>query len=69
MSSSGATGAGTARYAQRWVGTNDRASYRILAGLTVSSIGLGTYLGDEDAATDLLYREAIRTAVDFQRDR
>ena len=63
MSSSGATGAGTARYAQRWVGTNDRSSYRALAGLTVSSIGLGTYLGDEDAATDLLYREAIRTAV------
>src|SRR5262249_15221859 len=59
----GATTTATAEYAARFAGVNDRASYRDLAGLTVSSIGLGTYLGDEDRTTNDLYREAIRTAV------
>ena len=63
MRKGGATRTGTARYAQRWTGTNDRSGYRELAGLTASSIGLGTYLGDEDEPTDALYREAIRAAV------
>jgi aryl-alcohol dehydrogenase-like predicted oxidoreductase len=59
----GATPGGTARCAQRGAGTNERSSYRELAGLTVSSVGLGTYLGSEDEQTDDLYREAIRAAV------
>jgi aryl-alcohol dehydrogenase-like predicted oxidoreductase len=63
VSSSGATEKATAQYARRFAGVNQRSSYRELAGLTVSSIGLGTYLGDEDSATDDLYRESIRTAV------
>jgi aryl-alcohol dehydrogenase-like predicted oxidoreductase len=58
-----ATPGGTARCAQRGAGANDRSSYRELAGLTVSSIGLGTYLGAEDEPTDSLYREAIRAAA------
>ncbi|MBV8053776.1 MAG: aldo/keto reductase [Deltaproteobacteria bacterium] len=31
--------------------------------MSVSSVGIGTYLGDEDAATDAAYAEAIRAAV------
>jgi aryl-alcohol dehydrogenase-like predicted oxidoreductase len=45
------------------VKASDPASYRELAGMTVSSIGLGTYLGDDDAATDALYRQAIHAAI------
>jgi aryl-alcohol dehydrogenase-like predicted oxidoreductase len=63
VSSKGATEAGTARYARRWAGANHPASHREMAGLMVSSIGLGTYLGDEDTVTDGLYRGAILTAV------
>jgi aryl-alcohol dehydrogenase-like predicted oxidoreductase len=63
VKSHGATTAATAAYTRRFAGTNHRAGYRDLAGLSVSSIGLGTYLGDEDEATDALYREAVHTAV------
>lgn len=37
--------------------------YSDAAGLAVSSIGLGTYLGDEDAGTDRAYEEAIGLAL------
>jgi aryl-alcohol dehydrogenase-like predicted oxidoreductase len=61
MSSRGATEAATAEYARRFA--EARVGYRELAGLTASSIGLGTYLGDEQASTDALYQKAIRTAI------
>jgi aryl-alcohol dehydrogenase-like predicted oxidoreductase len=61
VSTSGATAAGTAAYAGRVAGA--AAGYRQLDGLTVSTVGLGTYLGDEQPGTDTLYHEAIRTAV------
>lgn len=61
MNSKGATAVGTAEYARRFA--EARPGYRELAGLTVSSVGLGTYLGDEQAGTDALYQEAVRTAV------
>ncbi|HVR69452.1 MAG TPA: aldo/keto reductase [Vicinamibacteria bacterium] len=60
---SGATSAGTAAYAQRLGGTAAAGHFRAALGLTASSIGLGTYLGREDDATDRSYREAIETAV------
>ncbi|HJQ84817.1 MAG TPA: aldo/keto reductase [Candidatus Binatia bacterium] len=41
------------------------AHFRSLAGLTVSSIGLGTYLGEEDDVTDRAYGEAIVDAVNL----
>jgi aryl-alcohol dehydrogenase-like predicted oxidoreductase len=57
-----ATAAGTITYASRF--SNLPGNYRRLMGsLSVSSLGLGTYLGDEDDATDAAYREAIRTAL------
>lgn len=57
-----ASTAGTARYRDRF----DHAAsghFRTEQGLVLSSIGIGTYLGNADSATDEAYREAIVTAV------
>ena len=54
-----ATAAGTAAFAAGF----DAAHFRRLDDLTVSSVGLGTYLGDADDATDTRYGDAIRTAA------
>jgi aryl-alcohol dehydrogenase-like predicted oxidoreductase len=56
-----ATPEATAAYARRFA--NYQENYRPLLGLSVSSLGIGTYLGDEDATTDAAYAEAIRAAV------
>ena len=57
-----ATPEGTARYAQRFASTVAADNYRRLDSAGhLSSLGLGTYLGHEDAATDSLYRRAICT--------
>jgi aryl-alcohol dehydrogenase-like predicted oxidoreductase len=37
--------------------------FKIFAGLTLSSIGIGTYLGNPDDQTDLLVKEAIMKSV------
>lgn len=65
MTTNAATPNGTSGYADRIVagGTAVRDHYRAAAGLTVASIGLGTYLGDPDDATDMLYAEAVTEAV------
>jgi aryl-alcohol dehydrogenase-like predicted oxidoreductase len=39
--------------------------FRDFQGLTISSIGLGTYLGEHDASTDAQYRDAILRAVEL----
>ncbi len=56
-----ATAAGTSAYAAHF--TNLSANYRPMIGLATSSIGLGTYLGEYDEATDRAYEDAIRAAV------
>lgn len=60
-----ATAEGTRRYADRQVAGLGRspASYGLLDGLTVSSVGAGTYLGEADEITDVLYTEAVAEAV------
>ena len=60
MKSGFATPAGTARFADRFPAFQD--FFRGAQGLTVSSLGLGTYLGNPDEATDLAYAEAARAA-------
>lgn len=58
-----ATAEGTAAYRRRF----DRlpaGHFRTAWGLQVSSIGLGTYLGDADAVTDEAYRSAIAAVLD-----
>jgi len=62
--SQGATHEGTKRFAEKW---RDRAAeehFRESSGRVVSSIGIGTYLGQPDPRTDTAYTEAIVTAVE-----
>jgi aryl-alcohol dehydrogenase-like predicted oxidoreductase len=59
MSTNCATPEGTARYRDRFP---DRA-FREQQGLVLSSIGIGTYLGNADEATDANYTHAVVRAV------
>jgi len=58
-----ATPQGTAAYAARLAGEVAAGHFRTVEGLHVSSVGIGTYLGQPDAATDLRYEDAIVAAV------
>lgn len=58
-----ATPEGTARYVARFAGRVAEGHFRQAQGLWVSSIGLGTYLGDPDEATDRAYVEAVKRAI------
>lgn len=58
-----ATGTGTARYASRLAGFAAEEHFRRDDGLSLSSIGLGTYLGDETEDDDRAYEEAVTTAL------
>lgn len=60
-----ATATGTAQYAKRFSQTLPPGHFRQLQGCTVSSIGLGTYLGEHDDNTDRQYQEAILRAVEL----
>lgn len=59
-----ATLAGTKRFAEKWRGRAADEHFRDASGLMVSSIGVGTYLGQPDAHTDTAYTEAIVAAVE-----
>ncbi|HEY1866487.1 MAG TPA: aldo/keto reductase [Candidatus Acidoferrales bacterium] len=67
-----ATGEGTRRYAARFASGASASHYREPAGCAtpvepgpvMSSIGIGTYLGVPDAATDTAYSEAVIAAVE-----
>jgi aryl-alcohol dehydrogenase-like predicted oxidoreductase len=58
-----ATSDGTRRYAARFVSALDQTHFRIVDGLTLSSIGLGTYLGEPDAETNQRYIHALQRAL------
>lgn len=58
-----ATAEGTTRYAARLPAQQAAGFYRDAQGLLVSSLGLGTYLGDPDEATDRAYTEAAQAAL------
>lgn len=59
-----ATPRGTLQYAARFQGRGASGHFReIPGGLVLSSLGIGTYLGEPDAATDRAYAAAIRAAV------
>jgi aryl-alcohol dehydrogenase-like predicted oxidoreductase len=55
--------AGTLRFASRFPGLKAATFYRDVQGLFVSSIGIGTYLGEMDSATDLAYTQAVSGAM------
>ena len=61
--SAGATGEGTRAYAERFRGKAAGEHFRPSQGLAVSSLGIGTYLGNPDERTDAAYTEAIIAAV------
>jgi aryl-alcohol dehydrogenase-like predicted oxidoreductase len=59
-----ATAQGTLRYAARFQGRAAAGHFRdVQAGLVLSSIGIGTYLGEPDEATDKGYASAVVAAV------
>jgi aryl-alcohol dehydrogenase-like predicted oxidoreductase len=56
-----ATAAGTDSYAKRFPGLPGH--FRPTLGMSVSSIGIGTYLGEPDEETDRAYEEALSAAI------
>lgn len=60
-----ATPQGTLRYAARFHGSAAAGYFReIPSGLVLSSIGIGTYLGEPDEATDRGYTDSVIAAVE-----
>jgi aryl-alcohol dehydrogenase-like predicted oxidoreductase len=60
-----ATAQGTLRYAAKFQGRSAAGHFRELpGGLVFSSIGIGTYLGEPDEATDKAYTSAVIAAVE-----
>ena len=58
-----ATAEGTARYRDRFAGRAAHDHFKQQQGLTLSSIGIGTYLGNPDVETDVGYTNAVVRAV------
>ena len=58
-----ATPEGTRSYAQKYPEFEKAGHYRDFMGLKVSSLGLGTYLGNQNEQDDKLYIEAIQAAL------
>ena len=60
-----ATAEGTQRYRNRFAGRVAEGHFRLRGGLWLSSLGVGTYLGEHDAATDELYTRAVAHALEL----
>src|SRR2546427_604195 len=61
-----ATAKGTLRYAERLAARLTAGHFRQLdEGPQLSTLGLGTYLGADDGATDVLYQDAIVRALEL----
>ena len=58
-----ATPEGTTRYRDRFAGQAAEGHFRLREGLYLSSIGIGTYLGNADEETDVRYKDAVVRAV------
>lgn len=58
-----ATPEGTTRYRERFAGRAAAGHFRLREGLFLSSIGIGSYLGNPDEATDVNYKNATVRAV------
>ena len=57
-----ATTEGTTRYSDRFPQYRDAAFYSSVRGLHVSTLGIGTYLGEADDAADASYTDALIAA-------
>ncbi|MGH7397559.1 MAG: aldo/keto reductase [Candidatus Rokuibacteriota bacterium] len=60
-----ATPEGTAAYRARLGARVGEGHFRTWQGLALSSVGIGTYLGQEDEATDRAYQAAVRRALEL----
>jgi aryl-alcohol dehydrogenase-like predicted oxidoreductase len=60
-----ATLQGTTRYRERFKDLAAKNHFRLEQNLWLSSIGVGTYLGNADEATDQRYQESIARAVEL----
>jgi len=61
-----ATAEGTRRYEARLAARTAPGHFRALGDeLALSTLGIGTYLGAEDGATDVLYQDAMTRALDL----
>lgn len=60
-----ATEEGTANYRKYFEGKVSPGHFRQSCSLWLSSVGIGTYLGDHDAATDDLYEQALVRTVEL----
>ena len=60
-----ATEEGTRAFAERATKQNEipNSHFRLFDGLTLTSLGIGTYLGDADIETDLLVAKAVEESV------
>ncbi len=58
-----ATPEGTARFVERFPEARANGFYRNVEGLTLSTLGLGSYLGAMDEATDRGYEAAVTAAI------
>ena len=61
----GATLEGTARYRKRFQGVAAENHFRLAQNRWLSSIGIGTYLGEANEETDARYTEAVVRAVEL----
>lgn len=59
-----ATATGTARYRKRFESVFRPDHFREVLGVQVSSLGIGTYLGDSTDDVDAAYRTALRHAIE-----
>ncbi|HKW56314.1 MAG TPA: aldo/keto reductase [Candidatus Acidoferrum sp.] len=59
-----ATPAGTKRYSGRFINRAADGHFREAQGLVVSSLGIGTYLGNADSGTDAGYTAAVVAAAE-----
>ncbi len=62
--SRGATQEGTTRYAEKFRGVAAEGHFRQAEDLVVSSLGIGTYLGQPNESTDSSYTAAIVAAIE-----
>ncbi len=58
-----ATAEGTAAYRARFLEKTADGYFRLKEGLWFSSLGIGSYLGDADEATDLGYQKSLEEAL------
>ncbi len=63
MIAGAATALATAAYATRHADRTGSGHFRTVRDMTLSSIGIGTYLGAADAATDALVTDAVRAMI------